>query len=550
MRTVRVLYHLARADFLERVRRYSFLITIAITIGAGYFFVPPIGANYVTLNLGGYRGVYNSAWVGGLVALLTAMFLWLFGFYLVKNAVERDRQTGVGQIMAATPLRKPAYTVGKWLSNFAFLAASVGILALSALGMQLVRGEELRIESWPLLSPFLLIALPAAAVISGVAVLFETFPGLDGGFGNVVYFFLSIVVLDVSYRSGWDPLGMSALKSSIVSALQSASLPYDGSFGVGYAALEGSMAEWVESASGYVAVGDLRVFRWEGIAWTADMLVARLAWLCAGAAIALTAAVFFRRFDPARGLALRVGPFSRRPRGAPQVAQADAYPVPTRVAVPIRAPVSLGRLTTAEQRYSFPRGLLAELRLMLKTHPVWWHATLAGLIIACLIAPAQEASRVLLPLAWIWPLTVWSAMGTRERRHHAEQLVFSAAHPLGRQLPAMWLAGVIVAMLAGGGWALRLSLTGDWMGLLALGAGALFIPSLALALGTWSGSSKLFEVVYTMWWYVGPMNQVPALDFTGASGEVASPAMPLRYLALTGILFALAVIGRRRQFEI
>ena len=88
------------------------------------------------------------------------------------------------------------------------------------------------------------------------------------------------------------------------------------------------------------------------------------------------------------------------------------------------------------------------------------------------------------------------------------------------------------------------------MGLLVWAAGALFIPSLALALGTWSGSSKLFEVVYTMWWYVGPMNQVPALDFTGASGDGAPPAMPLRYLALAAVLLTLAVVGRRRQLEI
>jgi len=550
MRTVRVLYHLAKADFLERARRYSFLITIAVTIGAGCFFVPPIGANYVTLDLGGYRGVYNSAWVGGLVALLTAMFLWMFGFYLVKNAVERDRRTGVGQIMAATPLRKPAYTLGKWLSNFAFLAAIVLVLALAALGMQLIRGEELRVEAWPLVSPFLLMALPAVAVISGVAVLFEMIPGLSGGFGNVVYFFVSIFVLDVSYRSGWDPLGMSALKSSITSALESASLPYDGSFGVGYAPLEGSMAEWVESAGGYVPIGDLRVFRWEGVAWTADMLVSRLAWLCAGAAVALLAAIFFHRFDPARGTVLRVGSLARRLRGAPLDAPATASVIPARVTVPVRAPVSLGRLTTGQRRYSFPHAVLAELRLMLRAHPLWWHATLAGLIIACLVAPAEEARRMLLPLAWIWPLTVWSAMGARERRHHTEQFVFSAARPLGRQLPAMWLAGVVVAALAGGGWATRLLLNSDWTSLVAWASGALFIPSLALALGSWSGSSKLFEVVYTMWWYVGPMNQVPALDFTGASGIAASPAMPLRYLGLTVILLVLSVIGRRRQLEI
>ena len=49
--------------------------------------------------------------------------------------------------------------------------------------------------------------------------------------------------------------------------------------------------------------------------------------------------------------------------------------------------------------------------------------------------------------------------------------------------------------------------------------GALFIPSLALALGIWSGSRKLFEVVYMLWWYAGPINQVDTLDFMGASSN-------------------------------
>ncbi|MBM3134663.1 MAG: hypothetical protein FJZ89_05115, partial [Chloroflexi bacterium] len=109
------IYHLVRADFLERVRRYSFLITIGVTVFAAYSFVPPADALYATMDLGGYRGVYNSAWIGATVALVTTLFLALAGFYLVKNAVERDLQTGVGQIIATTPLRKPLYTLGKAL---------------------------------------------------------------------------------------------------------------------------------------------------------------------------------------------------------------------------------------------------------------------------------------------------------------------------------------------------------------------------------------------------------------------------------------------------
>jgi hypothetical protein len=33
------------------------------------------------------------------------------------NLVERDRQTGMGEIIATTPTSKPVYVLGKWLSN-------------------------------------------------------------------------------------------------------------------------------------------------------------------------------------------------------------------------------------------------------------------------------------------------------------------------------------------------------------------------------------------------------------------------------------------------
>ena len=130
--TLQAIVHLVRADFLERVRRYSFLITLGVTVFAAYSLIPPAGARYATVDLGGYRGVYNSAWIGCTVALVTTLFLALVGFYLVKNAVERDLQTGVGQIIATTPLRKPLYTLGKTLSNFAVLAVMVGLIAVAS----------------------------------------------------------------------------------------------------------------------------------------------------------------------------------------------------------------------------------------------------------------------------------------------------------------------------------------------------------------------------------------------------------------------------------
>ena len=155
MNRARIIYHLARADFLERVRRYSFLVTLGAVVFLGY----QAAIGNVSVQLGDYRGEFNSAWVGSMMAIIASFFLGWFGFYLVKGSVARDHETGVGQIMAATPLTRPLYTLGKWLSNFAVLIAMVIVLAIVAIVIQLFAGESNQFDFLTLIAPFIYIAL-------------------------------------------------------------------------------------------------------------------------------------------------------------------------------------------------------------------------------------------------------------------------------------------------------------------------------------------------------------------------------------------------------
>ena len=107
------------------------------------------------------------------------------------------------------------------------------------------------------------------------------------------------------------------------------------------------------------------------------------------------------------------------------------------------------------------------------------------------------------------------------------------------------MAGVLVAAAVGGGVAARYLIAGDFGALAAWAVGALFIPSLALALGVWSGSGKLFEAVYLVIWYIGPMNRTPQLDYLGATGR----GQPLFWLAATALLAAAAAAGRQWQLH-
>jgi len=545
---LQAIVHLVRADFLERVRRYSFLITLGVTIFAAYSFVPPADARYATVDLGGYRGVYNSAWVGCTVALVTTLFLALAGFYLVKNAVERDLQTGVGQIIATTPLRKPLYTLGKALSNFAVLALMVGLIAVASGVMQIVRGEDLHVHPWALLSPFLVLALPTMAVVAALAVFFEVIPWLRGGLGNVIYFLLYnglVVYAAVSSEAApadaiapFDLFAFSTPVSRITAAVRAAVPGTNGGFSIGLNPVE----------------APLSTFYWAGIQWTPGIVLQRLAWLGVAAGIALLAALFFDRFDPARSR-----PRRQRPAASPAVpewgrplrqAQGRFSSLPgASAALAPAAPVRLTPLSTQHRRFYFGRMVLGELRLMLKGQRWWWYVVALGLAIAAASSPLDVVRQYLLPAAWLWPFLVWSPLGNREVHHRTGQMVFSAPFPLRGQLPAAWIAGLVVALVTGSGAALRLLVAGQWGALLAWAVGAAFIPALALALGVWSGSSKTFEVVYFLLWYAGPMNQVPVLDYLGATDEAVAAGMPLLYLALTLLLLGLAFAGRQRQIH-
>jgi hypothetical protein len=516
-----VLWHLMRADFLERVRRYSFLMTLVFAGWLGYL----VAVGSIKLWIGDVRGVYDSAWVGALTALVVNSFLSLAGFYVVKNAVERDRLTGVGQILASTPMSKALYTLGKTASNLAVLGSMVGVLAVFAVIAQFLVAEDTHVRLWPLLSPFLLIAMPVMALVAAVTVLFETIPWLRGGFGNIVWFALWTATLAIPVANEGkvpDPIGLTIVAQDMQAEVNA-------QFGN---ADRGMTLGAIDRES------EGKVFRWQGMEWTPGIVAGRLSLFGLAAGFSLLGALFFDRFDPARArLAI-----PRRKKKSAEATVEESETGPQIPAVPEH--VTLTPLPPGGT-FRFFGALKAELRLALKGQRWWWYAAVAGLVVAGLAAPINGVKQAVLPLAWMWPILIWSPLGNRESRFGTSELLFSAPRPVGRQLPAAWMAGVLVAMAIGGGVAIRFLITGDLRGFGAWLVGAMFIPSMALALGVWSGSGKLFEALYLVLWYIGPMNRTPDLDYLGATAN----GRPLVWLVATVLLGAAAAFGRRRQLQ-
>ena len=537
MNIVYSLYHIIRADFLERIRRYGFLFVLGMVVYAGYLCVPPLGASYTAFVIHGRRGFYNSPWVGLVFGVVAALVVTLIGFYLVKGSIKRDYDTRMGQIIAATPLRGPVYIMGKWLSNLAVLGLILSVLTVMAAIMQIVRGEDSHVEILALAAPIWLMGLPTLAAMAGVAVLFESISFLRGGTGSVLYFFV------------W--FGMVMLLSGMMFIHIEDIAPGNDFAGVSRAIVDIRRQMTAEGLDIHRGSTDIFVptrgravvrFAWNGIEWTAKMIFERILWFGIAAMVALSGIFNFDRFDPAR----------RRDRRRKKnrhgylrgvwrrMMRAIGLSSPNRNISPVshqyRTTIRLKPLDRSLLHQRFLPVFVSELILMAKSRKWWWHATAAGLFLAVLFPPLEVSHRYLFPIVWLWPVLVWSQMGAREERYQTGRIVFSNARVLRLQLPAMWLAGVVAACITGGSFALRLIFARDYTAFYGWLAGALFIPSLALALGVWSRGTRLFEVVYVLLWFVGPFKGTPEFDFMGVTREAVMQNTPMYYLGLSFLM--------------
>ncbi len=515
-------FELGLADFRERTRRSSFLVTMLAILFFGYLVI----TGKYGIQFGEYRTFYDAHWAGTLMASCSTIMLALFGFYLVKGSIKRDRITEVGQIIAATPMTKRAYIVSKLISNTLVLWFMVLVLAVMGFLTLLYRNENDTLNLWAYVRPFLMIPLPAMIFVGAMAVLFDASRWLRGSVGNVVYLFAAemCIVLGM-FSSNYMDLGAAALFTDQVLAAAEAAFP----------------GEKIPLLMGFVMfdpqmqVEVIKTFVWNGIDWTGEVIRIRLFWVALGLVVAAVAIPFFDRFDPAKAR-IRVKRKKQKVKKKTAVGE-----VPAQQSRPM-----YGELVPPQISYSLPRMIRAELRLALKGYHWFWYLVAIGLMVAQLAAPFDIARQYLTPLSMAWPLVIWSSMGTREAQFGTRHLLFSSPEPVRRQFPAIWLSGLIVALLAVSVMLVRSLVIGHASYTLALLIGALFVPSAALVFGTLSKSKRLFEVSYLMFWYVGSIEHLAAIDLLGTTEESITPAK-LVILMLMAAFFAVTAFAARWQ---
>ncbi len=110
----------------------------------------------------------------------------------------------------------------------------------------------------------------------------------------------------------------------------------------------------------------------------------------------------------------------------------DVKPAPITAPRVRLTPLSAG-VRPSEGISLYVRMIAAELRLTVKGLRLPWYLIAAGIIVSALFVPLDIARLVVLPLAMVVPVLVWSSLGVREVQDRTAPIVFALPYPLRRQ---------------------------------------------------------------------------------------------------------------------
>ena len=486
------LYPIIKADYLQRSRSYAFLITLAVTIYAAWSFVPPPEANYTTLTMFGYKGVYNSAWVGHVTALMSTLVLSLCGFFLVIGGIKKDVDTEVGLIIATTPISNFGYLLSKLFSNFLILLTISGLAFLVGILMFFVRSSGYPFHIGDFLLPYLFMVLPAMFLVSGLAILAEVFLGRKSILQYLLFFFL-----------------FGALMSNVNSNTKNPMVPVTDALGIRtvFNSVKNKVNiefnENIDKVSlGYVIHKNrtFKTFVWEGVSWSGLFLLSRALWIGLIVGLVYFSSFFFHRFD-----------FKQAVKKEKKKTQEDFL---EEAATPYPG-FNKSLLPAITAAYGILPFIRTELLLMVRKDSKWLWIVSIGIWVATLFVPLSFAYSFLLPVLLFLQVSRISELATKEKTNRVHYFTYASYKPLQRMLPAQIIAAFCLLVVLAFPVIARLLMTANLMAVLQVMNGSMLIVLLSVCLGILTGSKKLFEILFFALTYI-VFQGIPEAHYLGA----------------------------------
>ena len=498
------------ADFRIRFRRISTVIVFLLLSAFAYVWIPAPSTGRTLIQINGQRAIYNSGAIGLGTASLGMIFVGLFGYYVISNAIRRDVVTRCGVIAASTPMRSGEYLLGKFLGNLVFLAVFVCGFMLSSMVMLAVRGEA-GLEPSVFIEQYLLLTPAAIVFVSAVSVLFESIPWLAGKFGDVIYFFLWSTVIGLVVanetthgRINWvrcfDFTGFGFMIDQLQHTLHTESVSI--------------------GASSFDPTKPTIIF--QGLALTREWILPRVISLLAPLLLLPLAGLFFHRFDP-----VRTGRVSGKGRRNWIGKIQNLFKPLSRRAVSL--------LMFPGRSGSFLGAVWTDAALTLTLYPLVFVA-----FVAITVTTSFGSLSGVLPIVFAALAIIISDVATRDARAGTTASVRTI--PRLRENYVWWklgsscLLGLLLCVVP-----LIRTLAHGSMAFAALTCGILFVAATATTLGVTTANPKTFIVGFLTFWYVvvNDHGQNPMLDFAGFYGRGTTTTLFLYgAISMAAVLFA------------
>ncbi|MCF6279276.1 MAG: hypothetical protein L3J14_02905 [Flavobacteriaceae bacterium] len=500
-------FTIIKSDYLQRTRSYTFLVTLCISLAVAYTFIPEPNATYSTIRISNYVGVYNSAWIAYVTAIMASIFLSLVGFYLVNGSIKTDIQTKAGQIVASTPISNFRYLFSKVLSNFLVLLTIVLIIFSMSILLFFLYNEGFTFELLQFIKPYFFITIPAMFFIATLAVIFEVFFGKYSVIQNVGFFFLffTLMVLPATTETQFllDVFGSEIITHQMENQVKEI-LQSNESIGLNIGYVIGNEKE-------------IKRFNFEGVNFPTSFLLSRIGWILLCIISIVIISPFFHRFNVKEKMS------SKKSTQNVSISKTNNE-------------VVLSALPKAQINYGIFSLLKTELLLLFRKGKKWlWIINLIGMGLL-VVLPLEIADQIVLPVLWFLQVNRLSELTTKEVTNNVHYFAFTSYKPLSRLLVSQVLAGIILMLFLVFPLLIRLLFIANFTAVFSVVSGGVFITLLASTLGIVTKGKKLFEVLFFMIAYAN-INGAKLLDYFGGLTHNAN-----YILKLTGFILLLIII--------
>ena len=503
---------LLKANFLQKFRSQSVLMTLGICLLMAYIFIPSPSATYTTLRIGNFIGNYNSYWVGSLNAIMSSLFLSFYGYFLIQGSISLDKKQNLAATIKTSSVKNPTYLFSKAFSNFLFLFLLALCVLVASCGLQIYYNGYNSFQLARYVLPFLIITVPSLIFVSFFAIFLEVilqYHRILQYVAFVLFFIISLLSFMNKEEKVFDIWGVnypiSLFKDQISSPDSKASI---------------GLVKKPDTHS------DIKIFNFHEIVFSKKFMTYRLFLLLISCLSVLLTSLLFQRFKK-----YNMDLFQNK--------KIISHHSNKKFGKLMPKPISV--------QYNFGMNYLIYLELMLLLKKGGGILNILSLLLTIIpgIVDTTLSLQYLFPILLILQVNRVSDLFTKDYEHNASHFLKTSCQPVNRILTSRLLALTLFFILLSSVLLLKLLFIADYFNMLNILFGSIFMVAFSVFLGTICKNPKLFEILFIIVTYL-TLNKVSYVDYLNSINQSYTNLLVI--VISTFILLTFTYVINKKRF--